>query len=49
MLSDVSLNYDFNKQWAMYGGINNLGNKKTQEELGINSGRYYFVGMRVTF
>ena len=49
MLSDVSLTYDLDKQWAVYGGINNLGNKKTQEELGINSGRYYFVGMRVTF
>lgn len=49
MLSDVSLTYDLDKQWAVYGGINNLGDKKTQEELGINSGRYYFVGMRVTF
>ncbi|MFA7084351.1 MAG: TonB-dependent receptor [Arcobacteraceae bacterium] len=49
MLSDASLNYDFDKQWSVYGGINNIGDKKTQEELGVNSGRYYFVGMRVTF
>jgi len=46
---DWNMNYTYNKQVALYGGINNLMDKKIEDVLGSSSGRYYFAGMKVTF
>ena len=46
---DWNINYAYNKHVALYGGINNLMDKKIADVLGSSSGRYYFTGMKVTF
>lgn len=46
---DWNMNYSYNKQVALYGGINNLMDKKIEDVLGSSSGRYYFAGMKVSF
>ena len=48
-LVDLGLNYTINKTTSVYGGIDNIFNKKIEEELGINAGTSVFVGLRLNF
>ncbi len=46
---DWNINYDYSKQVALYGGINNIADEKIEDILGSSSGRYYFTGVKITF
>ncbi|AXH15984.1 TonB-dependent receptor [Malaciobacter mytili LMG 24559] len=48
-LVDLGLNYKINKTASVYGGIDNIFDKKVEEELGVNAGTYMFVGLRFNF
>ena len=48
-LVDVGVNYDVNKTLTLYTGIDNIFDKKIEEELGTNVGAYYFAGARINF
>ena len=48
-LVDLGVNYDINKTFALYTGVNNIFDKKIEEELGVNVGAYYFAGARINF
>lgn len=48
-LVDLGLNYRLNKTASIYGGVDNIFDKKIEEELGVNVGTYYFVGTRFNF
>ena len=48
-LVDVGVNYDVNKTLTLYTGIDNIFDKKIEEELGTNVGAYYFAGARIKF
>ena len=47
--SDVSLAYQINDQFEIYGGINNIGDASIDEALGATVGRYYYTGIRSVF
>jgi len=48
-VADLSLHYALNKTVSIYGGINNINDKKIDDSLGSSSGRYYYAGMKVSF
>jgi outer membrane receptor for ferrienterochelin and colicins len=48
-LVDLGINYDVNKTLTLYSGIDNIFDKKIEEELGTNVGAYYFAGARINF
>ncbi|MBP7226594.1 MAG: TonB-dependent receptor [Aliarcobacter sp.] len=48
-LVDLGLSYDINKTFTLYGGVDNIFNKKVDERVDINVGTYYFSGLRAKF
>ncbi|WP_418179694.1 TonB-dependent receptor plug domain-containing protein [Aliarcobacter lanthieri] len=48
-LVDLSMDYNINKNFNIYGGVNNIFNEKVDDILGSNEGTYYFAGVRVKF
>lgn len=48
-LVDVGVKYDVNKTLTLYTGVDNIFDKKIEEELGTNVGAYYFAGARINF
>ena len=46
---DVNINYDINKMFTIYGGVNNISDEKVDDVLGSSVGRYYFAGARAHF
>ena len=48
-LVDLGVNYDVNKTLTLYSGIDNIFDKKIEEELGTNVCAYYFAGARINF
>lgn len=48
-LIDLGLNYNINKITSIYGGVDNIFNKKVDERVNINVGTYYFAGVKVSF
>ncbi|MEA3330796.1 MAG: TonB-dependent receptor [Campylobacterota bacterium] len=46
---DLTLNYEIDKSFEIYGGINNIGDTTVNDILGSSVGRYYFAGARVHF
>lgn len=48
-LVDLSLDYKINKNFTIYGGINNIFNEKVDDVLGSDVGTYYFTGLRAKF
>ncbi|WP_418186343.1 TonB-dependent receptor plug domain-containing protein [Aliarcobacter lanthieri] len=48
-LVDLGINYDISKIFTIYGGVDNIFNKKVNENVDINVGTYYFAGLRAKF
>lgn len=48
-LVDLGINYQINKTSSFYTGIDNIFNKKIEEELGVNAGTYFYAGFRFDF
>ncbi len=48
-LVDLNLDYKINKNFSVYGGVNNIFDKKVDDILGSNVGVYYFTGLRMSF
>ncbi|EFU70118.1 iron-regulated colicin receptor [Aliarcobacter butzleri JV22] len=48
-LIDLGLNYNINKITSIYGGVDNIFDKKVDERVNINVGTYYFAGVKVNF
>lgn len=48
-LVDLRADYKLSKIFDFYGGINNIANKKVDDVLGSNVGRYFFLGVRASF
>ncbi|MCG3711621.1 TonB-dependent receptor plug domain-containing protein [Aliarcobacter butzleri] len=48
-LVDLGLNYNINKITTIYGGVDNIFDKKVDERVNINVGTYYFAGVKVSF
>ena len=48
-LVDLGLNYDINKFFTLYGGVDNIFNRQVNENVDINVGTYYFAGLRAKF
>ncbi|MCR1816597.1 TonB-dependent receptor plug domain-containing protein [Aliarcobacter butzleri] len=48
-LIDLGLNYNINKITTIYGGVDNIFDKKVDERVNINVGTYYFAGVRIEF
>lgn len=48
-LVDLGLNYNINKITSIYGGVDNIFDKKVDERVNINVGTYYFAGVKVNF
>ncbi|WP_320036174.1 TonB-dependent receptor [Halarcobacter sp.] len=48
-LVDLGARYNINKHLQFYAGIDNIFDKKIEEELGTNVGRYFYTGIRVSF
>jgi len=48
-LVDLGANYKINKNIQIYGGIDNIFDKKVSEELGTNIGTYFYTGLKATF
>lgn len=48
-LVDLGINYDLNKITTLYGGVDNIFDKKVDEKVDINLGTYYFAGLRIKF
>ena len=48
-LVDLGLNYKINKNFEIYGGIDNIFDKEIDEALGTNIGSYFYTGLKVTF
>ena len=48
-LVDLSLDYKINKNFTIYGGINNIFDEKVDDVLGSDVGTYYFTGLRAKF
>lgn len=46
---DLTVGYDIDKTFEIYGGVNNIGDATVDDVLGSNIGRYYFAGARVHF
>ncbi|OCM00157.1 Colicin I receptor precursor [Aliarcobacter thereius] len=49
MIVDLALNYEINKIFTLYGGIDNIFNKKVDERVDVNVGSYYFAGIKAKF
>ena len=48
-LVDIATQYDINDTVQVYAGIDNLFDKQIEEELGVNIGQYFYIGLRATF
>ena len=48
-LVDLNLDYMINKNLSIYGGVNNIFDKKVENILGSNVGVFYFTGLRAKF
>lgn len=48
-LVDVGSSYRINKHVQIYGGIDNIFDKKINEDLGTNIGTYFYTGLKATF
>lgn len=48
-LVDLNLDYAINKNLNLYGGVDNIFDKKVDDVLGSNVGRFYFAGIRAKF
>lgn len=48
-LVDLGLSYDITKNFTLYGGIDNIFNRKVDTNVDINVGTYYFTGLRAKF
>jgi len=46
---DFTLNYEIDKSFEIYGGVNNIADTTVDNVLGSNVGRYYFTGARIHF
>jgi len=46
---DLNVNYDIKEDYTVYGGINNIFDEDIDDVLGSSVGRYYFVGLNVSF
>ncbi|MCT7555948.1 hypothetical protein [Aliarcobacter butzleri] len=43
------MGYYINKITSIYGGVDNIFDKKVDERVNINVGTYYFAGVKVSF
>ncbi|WP_198305199.1 TonB-dependent receptor plug domain-containing protein [Arcobacter vandammei] len=48
-LVDLGLSYDINKNFTLYGGVDNIFNRKVDTNVDVNVGTYYFTGLRAKF
>ena len=48
-LVDFGLNYDINKTFTLYGGVDNIFDKSVDLNADINVGTYYFAGLKAKF
>lgn len=48
-LVDLGLSYDITKNFTLYGGVDNIFNRKVDTNVDINVGTYYFTGLRAKF
>lgn len=48
-LLDLRADYNINKTFNIYAGIDNLMDRSIKDVLGANVGRYYFAGVRASF
>lgn len=48
-LVDLGLSYDINKNFTLYGGVDNIFNQKVDTNVDVNVGTYYFTGLRAKF
>ena len=48
-LVDLTMDYKINKNFTVYGGVNNIFNEKVDDILGSDVGTYYFAGLRAKF
>lgn len=48
-LVDLRADYKLSKIFTLYGGIDNIADKKVDNILGSNVGRYFFLGARASF
>lgn len=48
-LVDLNLDYAINKNLNLYGGVDNIFDKKVDDVLGSNVGTFYFAGIRAKF
>lgn len=48
-LVNLNLNYTLSKNIELFGGIDNIFNRKVQDILGSNKGTFFFTGLRATF
>lgn len=48
-LVDFNIDYDLSKDMTLFGGVNNIFDKRVDDVLGSNKGTYLFMGLRATF
>lgn len=48
-LVDIGLSYKINKNFQIYGGVDNIFDKEIDEVLGTNVGTYFYTGLKATF
>lgn len=48
-LVDLNFDYAINKNINLYGGLDNIFNKKVDNILGSNVGIFYFAGLKARF
>ncbi len=46
-LVDIGASYELNKTFSIYGGVDNILDKKVDTNIDINVGTYYFAGLRI--
>lgn len=46
-LVDVGASYELNKTFSVYGGVDNIFDKKVDTNIDINVGTFYFAGFRI--
>ncbi len=49
VIANFTVDYNINKMFEVYGGINNVGDTTVDDVLGSSVGRYYFAGARIHF
>jgi outer membrane receptor for ferrienterochelin and colicins len=48
-LVNLNLSYKMNKNIELFGGVDNIFNRKVDDVLGSNKGTFFFTGLRATF